>query len=76
MDAFFKSGIIDDAIIYLEHIPDEYVSGKEELVRQLKEKREAQGVIPQEKTGGETGMEASAGNPENMGQLAAKLAAI
>ena len=80
MDAFFKSGIIDDAIIYLEHVPDEYVSGKEELVRQLKEKREAQGVITQEKTGGETGgetgMEASAGNPENMGQLAAKLAAI
>ena len=39
MDAFFKSGIIDDALIYLEHIPEGYVSEKEELIRELREKR-------------------------------------
>ena len=38
MDAFFKNGVIDDALIYLEHIPDGYVSGKEELIQELTEK--------------------------------------
>ena len=40
MDAFFKNGIIDDALIYLEHVPDGYVSGKEELISELKRERE------------------------------------
>lgn len=39
MDSFFKNGIIDDAVLYLEHIPDEYVQGKEEIIRRLKEKK-------------------------------------
>ena len=40
MDAFFGKGIIDDALIYLEHIPEGYVSGKEELMKELRAKRE------------------------------------
>ena len=40
LDAFFSKGIIDDALIYLEHIPEGYVSGKEELIKELKAKRE------------------------------------
>ncbi|MBR5872913.1 MAG: hypothetical protein IKZ06_04635, partial [Oscillospiraceae bacterium] len=39
MDSFFTKGIIDDALIYLEHVPDEYVSGKDELMRELRYKR-------------------------------------
>ena len=75
MDAFFKNGIVDDAITYLEHIPDDYISGKEELIRELKERREQQAMmVPQEGMTG--GVNASAGNPEAMGQLASKLAGI
>jgi hypothetical protein len=68
MDAFFQSGIIDDAILYLEHIPEGYISGKEELIRELEERR-AQQAVP-EMAG------APAGNPEPMGQLAAALGGI
>ena len=75
MDAFFQNGIVDDAITYLEHIPDDYISGKEELIRELKERREQQAMmVPQEGMTG--GVNASAGNPEAMGQLASKLAGI
>ncbi|MBR2041520.1 MAG: hypothetical protein IJ945_04030 [Oscillospiraceae bacterium] len=41
MDAFFKNGIIDDAVLYLEHLPEGYVSGKEEIIRAIKERKEA-----------------------------------
>ncbi len=41
MDAFFKNGIIDDAVLYLEHIPEGYIEGKEELIKSIKEKRAA-----------------------------------
>lgn len=40
MDSFFKNGIIDDAVLYLEHIPDDYVQGKEEIIRRLEEKKD------------------------------------
>ena len=73
MDAFFQAGIVDDAILYLEHIPDEYVSGKEELIRQLEERRAA--AVPPEMAGFE-GTTAPAGNPDAVGQLAAKLSGI
>ncbi|MBR5309511.1 MAG: hypothetical protein IKU42_00110 [Oscillospiraceae bacterium] len=69
MDAFFQSGIIDDAILYLEHIPEGYISGKEELIRELEERRAQQAAVP-EMAG------APAGNPEPMGQLAAALGGI
>ena len=39
MDSFFKNGIIDDAIVYLEHIPEGYVSGKNELINSLRERK-------------------------------------
>ncbi|MBQ3531447.1 MAG: hypothetical protein IJA05_05960 [Oscillospiraceae bacterium] len=68
MDAFFQSGVIDDALIYLEHIPDEYVSGKEELIRELKEKRKENATMstaPQKMS--------TQGNPEPTGQLESKL---
>lgn len=70
MDAFFSNGIIDDALIYLEHIPDDYISGKEELIRELEERRQQMPIIPQE------GMAAPAGNPEPLGQLQAALSGI
>ena len=41
MDAFFKNGIIDDAVLYLEHLPEGYVSGKEEIIRAIKARKEA-----------------------------------
>ena len=72
MDAFFSNGIIDDAILYLEHIPDAYISGKEELIRELKDRRQPAAMIPPEAAG----TEALAGNPEPMGQLAAALGGI
>ena len=40
MDAFFSNGIIDDALVYLEHIPDDYISGKEDLIREIQERRQ------------------------------------
>ena len=39
MDSFFKNGIIEDAIFYLEHIPEGYVSGKNELINDLRERK-------------------------------------
>ena len=66
MDAFFKNGIVDDALLYLKHIPDDYISGKEELIRELEERRGAVPMQPEETT-------APAGNQEPMGQLASKL---
>ncbi len=39
MDSFFKNGIIEDAIVYLEHIPEGYVSGKNELINDLRERK-------------------------------------
>ena len=41
MDAFFKNGIIDDAVLYLEHLPEGYVSGKEEIIREIKARKKA-----------------------------------
>lgn len=70
MDAFFRSGIIDDAILYLEHIPDDYVSGKEELIRELEERRQQAAMAVPAQIG------APAGNSEPMGQLAAALGGI
>ena len=34
-----KNGIIEDAIVYLEHIPEGYVSGKNELINDLRERK-------------------------------------
>ena len=45
MDAFFKNGIIDDALIYLEHVPDGYVAEKDEIMEELKRKREQEGAL-------------------------------
>lgn len=59
MDAFFKNGVIDDAVIYLEHVPEGYISGKEELIAQLKEKKAAD----------EHKMSTGKGNPKPMGNL-------
>ena len=40
MDSFFKNGVIDDAVMYLEHVPEGYITGKEELITELKKKKE------------------------------------
>ncbi|MBQ6877960.1 MAG: hypothetical protein IJO22_06130 [Oscillospiraceae bacterium] len=89
MDAFFKSGIIDDALIYLEHIPEGYVSEKEELIRELREKRAentAMSTASMEMSmGGNPSTAPTAtlplplgkgGNFEPMGQLGAKISGI
>ena len=74
MDAFFKNGIIDDALIYLEHIPEEYVSGKAELIGELKRKREENAKMSTAQNKMSTaGNTMSTGNPEPMGQLGAKI---
>lgn len=79
MDAFFRSGIIDDALLYLEHIPDEYVSGKEKLIRELEERRRmnpAAGMLPEaEGAPAPAGIEIP-GNPEPAGQLMNELMKI
>ena len=69
MDAFFKNGIIDDAIVYLEHIPEEYVSGKNELLMELRERKKAAKEI----LSTETENLSTVKKPENMGQLGAKI---
>ncbi len=74
MDAFFKNGIIDDAVLYLEHVPEEYVSGKEELIRKLKEKREENPQMSIAQSGMSTmGNGMSTGGTEPLGQLGAKI---
>lgn len=45
MDAFFKNGIIDDALVYLEHIPSGYVAEKEGIIRDLKNKRSRENAL-------------------------------
>ena len=72
MDAFFKNGIVDDAILYLEHIPDDYVSGKEELIRELEQKKAATAAFSSENAG----ISAPMGNAEPMGQLVSKTRAV
>lgn len=39
MDSFFKNGIIDDAVLYLEHLPEGLVSGKDEIIEEIKKKK-------------------------------------
>ncbi len=63
MDSFFKNGVIDDAIIYLEHVPDGYVTGKEELIAELKKKKEED----------EHKMSTAKGDPKPMGNLEQKI---
>ncbi|MBE6892460.1 MAG: hypothetical protein E7482_00405 [Ruminococcaceae bacterium] len=72
MDAFFKNGIVDDAILYLEHIPDDYVSGKEELIRELEQKKAEAAAFSSENAG----ISAPMGNAEPMGQLVSKTRAV
>lgn len=73
MDAFFQNGIIDDALLYLEHIPDEYVSGKEQLIKELRERREAAAAMSTEETSTNEGMSTGGTgaplNTEALGQL-------
>ncbi len=38
LDNLFKSGIIADAVTYLEQVPDRYIHGKAKLIEKLKEK--------------------------------------
>ena len=45
LDAFFKNGIIDDALLYLEHVPDGYVAEKDEIMEELRRKRAQEGVL-------------------------------
>lgn len=40
MDSFFKNGIIDDAVLYLEHLPEGIVEGKEEIISEIRKKKE------------------------------------
>lgn len=73
MDSFFKNGIIDDAVLYLEHVPEGYVEGKDELIRRLKEKKAEQ---EQAMSMQNQGMSTVSGNPNPMGQLEAKISGI
>ena len=63
MDSFFKNGVIDDAVVYLEHVPDGYITGKEELIAKLKEEKEKN----------EHAMSTEKGNPKPMGDLKKKV---
>lgn len=49
MDAFFKNGIIDDALVYLEHIPSGYVAEKDAIIRDLKDRRTMENKMSTEK---------------------------
>lgn len=40
LDNLFSKGIIQDAVTYLEGIPDQYVKGKNKIITQLKERQE------------------------------------
>ena len=63
--------ILPTAIMLGLHIPDAYISGKEQLIRELEERRRQQAAMAPEM--GAEGMEASAGNPDPLGQLQSKL---
>lgn len=39
MDAFFKNGVIEDAVTYLEHVPGEYIFEKEKLIEELRQQK-------------------------------------
>ena len=41
LDALFRSGVISDAITYLEEMPDGYIRHKPKLIKVLKEQRDA-----------------------------------
>ena len=41
MDNLFSHGIITDAVMYLEGIPDKYIKNKSKLIEQLKERQQA-----------------------------------
>ena len=75
LDAFFGAGIINDAVLYLEHLPEGYVPGKAQLIRELEERRKAAAIVPEEEQP-PANLPVPAGNPETLGQLESKLAMI
>ena len=40
MDNLFSKGVITDAIMYLEGIPDKYIRNKSKIIDQLKERQQ------------------------------------
>lgn len=56
LDNLFAKGVINDAILYLENVPDSYVRNKNKIIAKLKEQSEA-GLLPvntQTKSAGQT----------------------
>ncbi len=50
LDNLFAKQIIPDAITYLEHIPDNYLRGKNKIIDELKKRREAATKTPPQAT--------------------------
>ena len=42
LDNMFSKGVIDDAVSYLENIPDRYVKDKRRLIESIKAHRDTQ----------------------------------
>lgn len=47
MDSLFEKGLITDALIYLDSIPDKYIPNKQKIIDALKEQQEMQQQAPQ-----------------------------
>ncbi len=60
LDAFFQNGIIDDALIYLEHIPEGCVAEKDEIMEELRRKREREAPLSTGQPGMSTAPEGGA----------------
>ena len=48
LDNLFKSGILQDAVLYLESVPDKYVPNKNKMLDKLKEQQQIQQQIMQQ----------------------------
>ena len=42
MDSLFQKGLITDALLYLDSIPDKYIPNKQKIIDALKEQQEMQ----------------------------------
>ena len=46
LDNLFEKGILNDAVMYLEGIPDQYIRGKNKIIAKLKERQQMAETAP------------------------------